>query len=332
MPNTTRDLVYYYPDPMWSRGDWIKNLILFFDGIALLVPSYMSDRPERQDPAIVAGLKQHGLLYIIKPEVAVDEAAATTLADAMDDIIKSGALEGLSTGREEMAEISMSRLGFMGNEERARVLLRKLKERKLAVDTEDGVSIPMHPMVRILVLILLAQILRSHGPKIDADLCPATDMAALVDGLKDMLPISSGAVIQFDLATVTVDLGAVPIDEILGYRSENLAAHRRYRVAVRMFANELSKMDERERDDAFAHRQEELDALAADLRSRSRKAWKKPASFALGLTGAAASLYGQHWFAAAVGAASTALRYERATVSADGPYSYLFNAQRRFAY
>ena len=42
----TRELAFYYPNPMWTYGDWIKNLVLFFDGIALLVPQYMKDRPE----------------------------------------------------------------------------------------------------------------------------------------------------------------------------------------------------------------------------------------------------------------------------------------------
>ncbi len=40
-----RELAFYYPNPMWTHGDWIKNLVLFFDGIALLVPDYMKERP-----------------------------------------------------------------------------------------------------------------------------------------------------------------------------------------------------------------------------------------------------------------------------------------------
>lgn len=71
---------------MWSCGDWIKNLVLFFDGIALLVPNYMKRRPEEVDPAIVAGLKQHGLLEIIEPEKAVDKSATEKLAMAMTDL------------------------------------------------------------------------------------------------------------------------------------------------------------------------------------------------------------------------------------------------------
>ena len=37
----TKKIAYYYPNPMWDHGDWVKNLILFFDGVALLVPEYM---------------------------------------------------------------------------------------------------------------------------------------------------------------------------------------------------------------------------------------------------------------------------------------------------
>jgi hypothetical protein len=42
----TRELAFYYPNPMWSYGNWIKDLVLFFDGIALLVPEHMKERPE----------------------------------------------------------------------------------------------------------------------------------------------------------------------------------------------------------------------------------------------------------------------------------------------
>jgi hypothetical protein len=38
---------FYYHNQFWYRGDWIKNLILFFDGVRLLVPNYMRDRGAR---------------------------------------------------------------------------------------------------------------------------------------------------------------------------------------------------------------------------------------------------------------------------------------------
>ncbi|PYT26894.1 MAG: hypothetical protein DMG57_20095 [Acidobacteria bacterium] len=40
----------------------------------------------------------------------------------------------------------------------------------MARDSEDGKSILMQPMVRSLILVLLSQILRPHGEKLDAEL------------------------------------------------------------------------------------------------------------------------------------------------------------------
>jgi hypothetical protein len=127
MTSETKELAFYYPNPMWSRGDWIKNLILFFDGIALLVPDYMKRHPEEVDPAIVSGLKHHNLLQIIEPEKAVNKAATEKLATAMADIITSGLLDGLAKEDTAFHELSMSRLGYYGDDELAQMIFEELK-------------------------------------------------------------------------------------------------------------------------------------------------------------------------------------------------------------
>src|SRR5213596_1687894 len=40
------ETAYYYPEPYWpaSEGGWIKSLLLFFDEVAILLPSYMRGR------------------------------------------------------------------------------------------------------------------------------------------------------------------------------------------------------------------------------------------------------------------------------------------------
>jgi hypothetical protein len=273
---------------MWDRGDWVKNLILFFDGVALLVPEYMKEKPGIVDPAIVAGLEQHKLLHILQPETVVDATATAQLAGAMREIIESGRLDALPA-ESDFHELSMSRLGYFGNEDLATELFKELKKRGLAKETEDGKSIPMHPKVRSLVLVLLSQILRSYGPKMNAELSPVTDRPIAVAALSEMLSHkvipTTGSVIAFDMSNVSVDVGSVPIDEVLSFRDENLAAYRRYTLSVRRFAQDLSKMADGERADAFDLRQAELDDLSADLRKKARKAWKKPAALAFSLTG-----------------------------------------------
>ena len=329
----TRELAFYYPNPMWTYGDWIKNLVLFFDGIALLVPEYMKDRPEQLDRPIVVGLKEQGLLEIIEPERAVDKAATEALATAMTDIITSGALDELAKENTAFHALSRSRLGMYGDEGLYEMIFEELKARGLAKDTEDGVSIPLHPKVRYLVLVLLSQILRPYGGTIDANLSPATDVGGMVSALAELLALevkpSQGSVVEFDLNTVTVDLAAVPFDEVLDFRKQNLEAHRRYMLSVRKFAMELSRMPEEEQRVAFELRQAELNDLANDLRSRARKAWKKPASFALTLAGSALSILTAP-IAAAIKIGSSVAGYERPAQTDTGAYSYLFSARGRF--
>ena len=329
----TRELAFYYPNPMWSYGDWVKNLVLFFDGIALLVPEYMKDRPEQLDRPIVVGLKEQGLLEIIEPEQAVVQSATEELATAMTEIITSGVLDELAKDETAFHELSRSRLGAYGDEGLYEMIFEELKERGLARESEDGVSIPMHPKVRSLVLVLLSQILRPYGRTIDANLSPATDMGRMVSALSELLSLkiepSRGSVVEFDLNTVTVDLAAVPFDEVLDFRKQNLEAHRRYMLSVRKFAMELSRMPEDEQKVAFELRQAELNDLANDLRNRARRAWKKPSSFALTLAGSALSILAAP-LAAAIKIGGSVIGFERSAEADTGAYSYLFSARNRF--
>lgn len=51
-PRAPTEIAYYYPEPYWlsDEGGWVKSLLLFFDEIAILLPSYMRGRHIRADP------------------------------------------------------------------------------------------------------------------------------------------------------------------------------------------------------------------------------------------------------------------------------------------
>ncbi len=38
--NLPPEWVFYYPSPVWSKNNWLKSLIPFFDGIVLLAPEF----------------------------------------------------------------------------------------------------------------------------------------------------------------------------------------------------------------------------------------------------------------------------------------------------
>src|SRR2546430_12714588 len=160
------EIVLYYRGIIWYGPDWIKSLLLLFDGVALLVPAYMKGRPEQIDPIMASPLRERGLLHILEPEALVDKSATEKLASALTDIITSGALDHLSSERVEFHELSYSRLGWVGDLGLAQMILDELKARGLARESKDGVSIPMHPAVRLIILVLLSQILRPKGAEI----------------------------------------------------------------------------------------------------------------------------------------------------------------------
>jgi len=335
--NSQKELAFYYPGPVWQSGDWIKNLILFFDGIALLVPNYIKDKPDVVDPAIAAGLRKENLLYVLEPEKIVGKAATEKLAAAMSETIASGVLDPLTKEETEFHELSYSRLGGFGDADLANSIFQALKAKGLARETKDGVSIPMHPMVRALVLVLLAQILRPHGEVLGAELSPATDRPQLIGALTELLSIgqapSTGRVVASDLEAVGVDLGSVPFDEVLDFRRQHLKAHRSYARAVRKFVAELSQMPEKHRTKALNDRLEEIHDIASDLKSLSRKSWKRPASFGLGIAGAAWMLKTGDPIGALLAAGATAMGIaDKPGVPETGAYSYIFRAASRYAY
>ena len=335
------DVAFYYPGQYWQNADWIKNLILFFDGVAMLIPEYMEDHDRFDDSPIVYSLKEHGLFHVIHPELSVGSEETELLVGALVDIIASGRLEHLTGARDQNAEhysfgsLSRSRLGFHGDPELAEFILQELKVRGLARDSEDGVSIPMHWTVRALILVLLAQILKYKGTDMGLSLSPATDQLRLVEALSEIIKNpedsspSVGEIVSFDMAMIGVDLGAVPIEEVLDFRQQHYSQYRNYSLAVRKFARELSLMPVEERQLSFEQRQEELDEAAQALRHLGWTTWRKPASFAFSLAGAAWSSLNGDPLGALLSAASTLLGNQPAHENEVGVYSYLFSAQQR---
>ena len=335
------DIAFYYPGQYWLNADWVKNLICFFDGIAMLIPEYMEDHLGFDDFPIVSALKDHDLFRVIRPEEVIDAKATEALAKTLVEIITSGRLDYLTktsdkdAKRSDFGSLSMSRLGYYGNEELADSIFQELKSRGLAEDSRDGVSIPMHTTVRSLILVLLAQILRPKGESMGLKLSPATDQKRVVGALNEIIssPESSspsvGDIVSFDMAKVGVDLGPIPIDEILDFRNQHYCQHRDYIESVRDFVRELSLIPSDERAVKFEQRQEELENRSSTLRRIYQGSWKKPITFGIGLTGAALTYDSDPIVAAlsTIGAIVGMVPDESKEVDI---YSYLFSAKQRF--
>lgn len=337
MAENLPEYAFYYPNPVWADSAWVKNLILFFDGVALLVPDYMRERPFYSDPAIAAGLEERGLLKILEPETFIDTQSAEELAATMTDIIASGALDDLAKKPSPFHELSMSRMGYHTTEGLARMIHEALIQRGLARESEDGFSIPMHQTVRFLILVLLAQILRPNGRAQGLELYPATDRPQIQRALGELLNVpsfvSAGHVVSMDLQAVGIDLSSIPLDEILGFRAEQGEQYKKYARNLRKFVEEIGHMDTEKQQTALKERQEEIQDTAADLRRAAENAWKgSVASFALGLMGAAWSVtHGGDPVSGVFSLLSSGVGLALATHQSVNAYSYLFTAHARLS-
>lgn len=329
------EIAYYYPEPYWlaSEGGWVKSLLLFFDEVAILLPEYMRGRHVIADPTLAGPIEELGLLRVIEPETFVDDAAAAQLAAVIDALVDGGAFDKLDAA-ERPAELSMSRMGMASLRAVAEAVNSKLKERGLAKESEDAVSVPMHPAVRSAYLLVLAQLARETGARQGLDLHPVTNGRGAGDGFRRLLELapmpSRGQVIDFDLQVVAVELDDVPLDDVLSFKRESGGAHRKYMQDLRRFTLELSAMDEGDRERAFADRRADLDDAARDLRQRSLEAWRSPKAvggFGLGMTGAAWSIATANPVPAVLAALGAALNMFPGKAHGNA-YSYLFDARR----
>lgn len=153
-------------------------------------------------------------------------------------------------------------------------------------------------------------------------------------GLQNLLSIpgtpSSGHVVSLDLETVGVDLGPVPVDEVLDFRRDHLEEHRAYARAIRGFIEKLSLLPEKERTKAMEDRQEEIRDIAGELRRISRKARKRPAYFALTGLGAAWALKAGDLVGAILTTGVGLIGATGRDTAQTGAFSYLFSASERY--
>ena len=330
------DFAYYYPGPYWGIGkvDAMKSLLLFFDGLAILLPRYMSGRESAADPVLAGPLREMGLLQVLEPETFVDQEVTEALIAAMTELVTEGAFDDLDRPEHGYQELSRSRMGWDADVELSEMITEELIARDLARPSEDGVSVPLHPAVRTTFLVLLSQLARDAGRRAGLSLHPATaDYGAIEDLVRVVsLPTSpsAGHVVTLDQETVGLDLGAVPLDDILEFREHHGQAYRAYARNVRQQVAELGLLEPEERQARLLDRREELADLANDLRRTARHWWRTPlGSFAIGAAGAA-------WLAggplhdpigAVLALAGTALGVASGQQTATA-YSYILDARR----
>lgn len=330
-------VAYWYPEPYWSdqEAGYVKNLLPFFDEVAILLPDYMYGRQRAENPWLAGPLEDAGLLRVLEPGTFVDRDVTARLHEILTGLVAAGLFEELEmpTSPHGYHELSRTRLGWNADVEMSADLVDTLLERKLALPSADGVSFPLHPMVRTTVLVVLSQLAPAAGRARGLDLLPVTPSRERIRDLVTLLALpgftSAGQVVALDSEVVGLDLGEAPLEAVLEFRDQHGEAHRRYIRDVQRFVRALSTVDsEEEREAAVFDRQEELSDAAADLRKTARTYWRRPsARVAIGGAGALLSLSSGSVLPAALGGMAAMLEWEPQPEES-GPFSYLLEVHR----
>jgi hypothetical protein len=141
---------------------------------------------------------------------------------------------------------------------------------------------------------------------------------------------SAGHVVARDLETVGVDLGPVPLDEVLEFRAAHGDEFQRYARDLRAFTRGLHAVTEVERDRALEDRAAELDETAEALRTIARQAWKRPLAFGLGIVGETWRVVEGDVIGGLLALGAAGIAAASAVGTETSAYSYLFSAGARF--
>lgn len=329
MTSAIPEVGYIYPAPYWSGGqhDWVKSLLLFFDQVAILLPDYMYGYHHRADPTLVGPLEERGLLHILEPRTWIDREAREELTRAVDRLLETGAFDDLDVDA-HFQELSQSRAGYDVDIDIADDLIERLRAKGLVRQSQDGVSLPMHPFVRSTFLVLLGQLARGIGERNRQLIYPTTSHRAAVDDLERFLLINQipteAAMVEMDLVNVGIDIRALSIDDVVALRNEHRESHSAYMRSLRGFVAEMSQVAEpADRNRLVVERREEIEDEARRVQKRLRQQTRQVASFGIGIAGGA-------WSAKTgdpIGLGITAASLLAGLGSADdcaGAYSYLF--------
>ena len=313
-----------------------KSLLLFFDGIASLETRGES---RHSSEALHQPLADLGMLHTFEAESFVDESVALELSNLIDEAIQRGVLKPESDGEIYGALVDRGRVGYLLAPEIAESIVNNLSSHGLAKASRGSrrnQEFAVEGHAKDFIHAALTQLVRRPAEARGLFLQPAereTDPDQCQFGrlLRDTQYPSVGHIISFDLAQVTLDLEDIPLDEVLDFKRQYGAAHRRYAKDLRQFALELSLTPQGQMDKALTERHQQLADAADDLRSFARKSWQRSvASFGLGMSAAAIAWSQGNQLGAGISALGGILGLKR-QAEPGSAFTYLFDAQRRLA-
>jgi len=328
------EFVHFYGDWIWGKDltGWIKSLLLFFDGIALGIPHDVANYLIESDPYLAQPLIEQGLLRNFVEEIWPTQSFDDPAYELVEIADKYNRWEGVDPSE---GIIPMRQL--LGMDEELRFIGWVVPRAFLYIDRLDKMGDRTAKYYRAFLVSITSMMLAQSVTDVAIQpIINDEDAARFVASAVGSLASGKRAdVVVADIASVGIDLSAVPLDEVLDFRSKYGSEYRAYSKDIREFALMLSLMTESDQITAIAARRAELKDRRARLRRIGRQSFKgQSISLGLGLAGAAWTLaHGDTWGAAiAAGQIAAAATISKSSLSSIGAaYTYIFRAANELA-
>jgi len=334
------EFAHYYADWIWGRqdADWMKSLLLFFDGIALAVPPEMATALIESEAHLAQPLMEQGLLRNYKPELWL----GTSYIDQVRDF-EQGATKIIQwdAASDQVNIIPMRELikfpaeSYFLNNVYDCVSIEVLARAKFLTDAQSGQLGSQTQYMRALLVGITSRMLIQNIKEVAIQPVINSNGAALF--VASMIGPPAGnaqpEIVVGDLAEVGIDLTVVPLDEVLDFRKQYGSEYRDYSREIREFVLSLSLMTEDERLTAISARRDELNDRAARLRRIGRESFKRQSvGMGFGIAGAAWTLvHGDPWGAAFAAGATAAGFSRRSLRSVGAAYTYILRAAKELS-
>lgn len=303
--------------------------MLFFDGIALALPSAKADRLIESSPVLAQPLAELGLLRNYDPNILLKPSPQSSNAvrhlREVDEIL-ARIPENQNPSRKDLRKIRR----IIEASSLSQAWTNYVRKIDLAWEKYGDTAANNQALAIAIVSILVRRNVVDVAIQPVIENANAEAFVAMMIGSHDD---GRAKIVVGDLAQIGIDLSAIPLDEVLDFRSKYGSEYRRYASDVRKFILELSLMNEADRHYALIDRRADLDDRAQQLRKIGRISFARQAiSFGFGAAGAAWTLvHGDAWGAAFAACAASAGLTRQNPEPIGAGYTYILRAKAELA-
>jgi hypothetical protein len=291
-----RKLALYFPGRVWTPSLPVRNLVLFFDGIAVLNPPYQRELFDASP--LAEELRREGLLEVFTPVDLYDEMVVNGMADFLRQVMAGPDVRMLAVPADPPADLyvvtDVGRAGALGSaSDHLWEPLKELQQMNLTRPASEPGKVVMHRDLRVAILTHAAYLIGAKGSRGGTALRPVTDLSfSASDGASGINPADPGHFVSALLAAAADDLAMVGVDEaalistplrdLKRYREQNKVAYDAYVASLQEYVqvifaapDAISEAAERDR------RRAELASASEGVRAVNRSRWNAKLIFML---------------------------------------------------